>query len=182
LTRWRTARRRACFFSGDVGRKNLPITRDPDPAPVADYLIMESTYGDRLHAPVGDVKQKLAGIVKRVTAPRRTPSSFPPSPVERTQQLVLLLHELIDAKQISRAAHLRRQPAGGGRHRRLRETYRGWGPGSQRFAARGEDPFGWKRLRYTQTVQESKALNDLRVPYLVMSASECARLAAFCTT
>ena len=37
------------LFSGDVGRKNLPIIKDPDPAPAADYLIMESTYGDRLH-------------------------------------------------------------------------------------------------------------------------------------
>jgi metallo-beta-lactamase family protein len=87
------------LFSGDVGRKNLPIIRDPDAAPVADYLIMESTYGDRLHAPVGDVKAKLAAIVKRVTA-RGGHIIVPAFAVERTQQLVLLLHELIDAKQI----------------------------------------------------------------------------------
>ena len=52
------------LFSGDVGRKNLPIIKDPDPAPAADYLIMESTYGDRLHPPIGDVKAKLAALVK----------------------------------------------------------------------------------------------------------------------
>src|ERR1022692_2551256 len=56
------------LFSGDVGRKNLPIIRDPDPAPAADYLIMESTYGDRLHAPVADVKEKVATLVKAVLA------------------------------------------------------------------------------------------------------------------
>ena len=54
------------LFSGDVGRKNLPIIKDPDPAPPADYLIMESTYGDRLHAPIAGVKEKLAGLVKSV--------------------------------------------------------------------------------------------------------------------
>jgi metallo-beta-lactamase family protein len=46
------------LFSGDVGRKNLPIIKDPDPAPAADYLIMESTYGDRLHQPIIEVKPR----------------------------------------------------------------------------------------------------------------------------
>src|ERR1019366_2887457 len=87
------------LFSGDVGRKNLPIIKDPDPAPPADYLIMESTYGDRPHAPMGDVKAKLAGLVKAVLA-RGGHMIVPAFAVERTQQLVLLLHEMIEAKEI----------------------------------------------------------------------------------
>ena len=88
------------LFSGDVGRKNLPIIKDPDPAPAADYLIMESTYGDRLHPPAGDVKAKAAALVKATLA-RGGHVIVPAFAVERTQQLVLLLHEMIEAKEIS---------------------------------------------------------------------------------
>jgi metallo-beta-lactamase family protein len=158
------------LFSGDVGRKNLPITRDPDPAPAADYLIMESTYGDRLHAPVGDVKQKLAGIVKRVTA-RGGHIIVPAFAVERTQQLVMLLHELIDSKQIAELPIFVDSPLAVAVTGVFEKHTEEWDEEPAAFTAKGEDPFGWKRLRYTQTVQESKALNDLRVPYLVMSAS-----------
>ncbi|MEI9980954.1 MAG: hypothetical protein WDN23_18505 [Edaphobacter sp.] len=53
------------LFSGDVGRKGLPIINDPEKAWAADYLIMESTYGNRLHQPIGPVKKKLAHLVNR---------------------------------------------------------------------------------------------------------------------
>ena len=55
---------RLCF-SGDVGRLNLPIIPDPKPCPNADYLIMESTYGDRLHKDLGQVADKFADAVVR---------------------------------------------------------------------------------------------------------------------
>ena len=159
------------LFSGDVGRKNLPIIRDPDPAPAADYLIMESTYGDRLHAPIGDVKQKLAAIVQRVTA-RGGHIIVPAFAVERTQQLVLLLHELIDAKQIAELPIYVDSPLAVRRHRLSSASTPKSGTRTPApSTAKGEDPFGWKLLRYTQTVQESKALNDLHVPFIVMSAS-----------
>ena len=53
------------IFSGDVGRPGLPIVRDPEPLPPADYLIMESTYGDRLHEREVDVVDDLANVVNR---------------------------------------------------------------------------------------------------------------------
>ena len=56
------------LFSGDVGRKGLPIIHDPDTAPAAEFLIMESTYGNRLHQPLGPVKKKLANLVNRTVA------------------------------------------------------------------------------------------------------------------
>ena len=168
------------LFSGDVGRKNLPIIRDPDPAPAADYLIMESTYGDRLHPPAGDVKQKIAGIVKRVTA-RGGHIIVPAFAVERTQQLVLCCTNSSTPSRspsfpsTSTARSPSPSPAS------FASTPKS-GTKTAAFTAKGEDPFDWNRLRYTQTVQESKALNDLRVPYIVMSASGCARPAASCTT
>jgi len=55
-------------FSGDVGRVGIPIIRDPQPLDAADYLIMECTYGDRLHAPIGHAEDKLADVVNRTAA------------------------------------------------------------------------------------------------------------------
>ncbi|MGH9611620.1 MAG: MBL fold metallo-hydrolase, partial [Bryobacteraceae bacterium] len=86
-------------FSGDVGRPGLPIIKDPDALPPADYLIMESTYGDRLHKPIISVTAKLEDVVKRTVA-RGGRIIVPAFAVGRAQQLVLMLHELIDAGRI----------------------------------------------------------------------------------
>jgi metallo-beta-lactamase family protein len=158
------------LFSGDVGRKNLPIIKDPDQAPAADYLIMESTYGDRLHAPATDVKQKLAALVKKVTG-RGGHLIVPAFAVERTQQLVLMLHELIQEQQIVEFPIFVDSPLASAVTEVFKKHTEDWDEAACAFFNRGQDAFGWNRLRYTQTVNESKALNDLHVPYMVMSAS-----------
>ena len=86
-------------FSGDVGRRGLPICATRRPLDAVDYLIMESTYGDRLHKPLGHAAEKLADVVTR-TAARGGKIIVPAFAVGRTQQLVLILHQLMDAKRI----------------------------------------------------------------------------------
>ncbi|HEX4021651.1 MAG TPA: MBL fold metallo-hydrolase [Acidobacteriaceae bacterium] len=158
------------LFSGDVGRKNLPIIRDPDPAPLADYLIMESTYGNRLHQPIGPVKQKLARLVNRVLA-RGGHIVVPAFAVGRSQQVVLLLHELIDEKQIPELPIFVDSPLAVNVTDVFRKHTEEWDEETAAFAGKGEDAFGWNRLRYVRTVEESKALNSLHVPFIVISAS-----------
>jgi metallo-beta-lactamase family protein len=158
------------LFSGDVGRKHLPIIQNPDVAPAADYLIMESTYGNRLHQPVGPVKQKLARLVKRVAA-RGGRIIVPAFAVERTQQLVLLLHQLTDEKLIPELPIFVDSPLATKVTEVFRKHTEDWDKEACEFYHKGNDPFGWERLKYTQTVQESKALNDLHVPSIVMAAS-----------
>jgi metallo-beta-lactamase family protein len=158
------------LFSGDVGRKSLPIIQDPDAAPVADYLIMESTYGNRLHQPVGPVKQKLARLVKRVAA-RGGRIIVPAFAVERTQQLVMLLHQLTDEKLIPELPIFVDSPLATSVTEVFRKHTEDWDKEACEFYLEGNDPFGWERLKYTRTVQESKALNDLHVPSIVMAAS-----------
>jgi metallo-beta-lactamase family protein len=102
-------------YSGDVGRPNLPIIRDPERMPPADYLILESTYGGRLHKQVEHVVNKLADVVNR-TARRGGRIIVPAFAVGRTQQLVLLLHQLFKEKRI-RTFPFRGQPAGAERDR-----------------------------------------------------------------
>ena len=158
------------LFSGDVGRKGLPIIKDPETAPAAEYLIMESTYGNRLHQPVGPVKKKLANLVNR-TAARGGHLVMPAFAVGRTQQVVMLLHELIDEKAIPDIPIFVDSPLAVNVTDVFRKHEEEWDDGARAFDALHEDPFGWKRMRYIRTVEESKALNGLRVPFIVISAS-----------
>ncbi len=158
------------LFSGDVGRKDLPIIKDPDPAPAADYLIMESTYGDRLHQPIAEVKPKVAALVNKVLG-RGGHIIVPAFAVERTQQLVLMLHELIQAKQIPEFPIFVDSPLASAVTDVFKKHTEDWDAGACAFYSKGIDAFGWNRLRYIQTPQESKTLNDLKVPFMVMSAS-----------
>jgi metallo-beta-lactamase family protein len=170
LTLDEDGRRVRLGFSGDVGRTGLPIINDPEPPPLVDYLIMESTYGDRLHQPIEAVADKLAEIVSRTWA-RGGRLIVPAFAVGRTQQLVLMLHELINAGRIPALPMFVDSPLAVN----ITEVYRKhselFDAEARRFSERGEDPFGFSRLRYIREVAESKALNDLRVPYMVISAS-----------
>jgi metallo-beta-lactamase family protein len=157
-------------FSGDVGRKQLPIVRDPETAPAADYLIMESTYGNRLHQPVGPVKKKLANLVNR-TVQRGGHIVMPAFAVGRTQQVVMLLHELINEKAIPDLPIFVDSPLAVNVTDVFRKHEEEWDDDARQFASRHEDPFGWQRLRYIRSVEESKALNGLRMPFIVISAS-----------
>jgi len=158
------------LFSGDVGRKDLPIIHDPDPAPAAEYLIMESTYGNRIHQPIGPVKGKLAALISR-TAQRGGHIVMPAFAVERSQQMIMLLHELIDEKKIPDMPIYVDSPLAVKVTGVFREHTELWDEEARQFATKQEDPFGWQRLKYIQTVEESKALNGLHMPFIVIAAS-----------
>jgi metallo-beta-lactamase family protein len=163
-------RRVRLAFSGDVGRPGLPIIRDPDTMPEVDYLIMESTYGDRLHQAVEAVAGKLAEIVSR-TAARGGKLIVPAFAVGRTQQLVLLLHELIDAGRIPAIPIFVDSPLAINVTEIFRKHIEHFDEETRQFLQHGDDPFGFSRLRYVREVAESKALNDLHGPYMIISAS-----------
>ncbi|HWB84043.1 MAG TPA: MBL fold metallo-hydrolase [Bryobacteraceae bacterium] len=157
-------------FSGDVGRPGLPIIRDPETLPPADYLILESTYGGRTHQSAGQVIEKLAAVVNR-TAGRGGRIIVPAFAVGRTQQLVLLLHQLANEKRIPSIPIFVDSPLAVNVtdvHRRHPECF---DEETRRYLQNGEDPFGFKRLQYVREAAESKKLNDLRGPFVVISAS-----------
>ncbi|HEY3739775.1 MAG TPA: MBL fold metallo-hydrolase [Bryobacteraceae bacterium] len=157
-------------FSGDVGRKNLPIIRDPQSLPPADYLIMESTYGDRLHEPDQPVRQKLADVINR-TSNRGGKIIVPSFAVGRTQQLVLLIHQLIEANEIGNLPVFVDSPLAVNTTDVFKKHQECYDEETAQFLASGKDPFGFKRLTYIRDVADSKALNDLRGPMVIISAS-----------
>jgi metallo-beta-lactamase family protein len=157
-------------YTGDLGRPGLPIIRDPEPLPPADYLIMESTYGNRVHEPIQSVAVKLAEIVNR-TYGRGGKMIVPAFAVGRTQQLVLLLHELIQANAIPRFPIFVDSPLAVNVTEVFRKHPELYDQETKGFLANHGDPFGFRLLTYVRDVEQSKALNDLPGPFMVISAS-----------
>ncbi len=157
-------------FTGDLGRRGLPIIRDPEPMPPADYLIMESTYGDRVHEPIQSVAAKLAAIVNR-TYQRGGKMIVPSFAVGRTQQLVLMLHELINANAIPPSPIFVDSPLAVNVTEVFRKHPELFDEEAAKFLTNHQDPFGFNRLTYVRDVNQSKALNDLRGPFMIISAS-----------
>jgi metallo-beta-lactamase family protein len=157
-------------FSGDVGRPNLPIIRDPEPMPPADYLILESTYGGRLHKSVSHVINKLSDVVNR-TAGRGGRIIVPAFAVGRTQQLVLLLHQLANEKRIPNIPIYVDSPLAINITTVYRDHPECFNDEAREYLTRGEDPFGFRRLQYVRDAADSKKLNDLHGPFVVISAS-----------
>jgi metallo-beta-lactamase family protein len=138
--------------------------------PPADYLIMESTYGGKLHKQNTHVVEKLADIVIR-TAKRGGRIIVPSFAVGRAQQLVLLLHQLFNEKRIPNIPIFVDSPLAVN----VTEVHRAhpecFDEETRRYLSDGQDPFGFQRLQYVREASESKKLNDLHGPFVVISAS-----------
>lgn len=157
-------------FTGDLGRPGIPIIRDPEPMPQPDYLIMESTYGNRLHEPIHSVSERLAEIVNR-TYGRGGKMIVPAFAVGRTQQLVLLLHELIQSNAIPQFPIFVDSPLAVNVTDVFRRHPELYDQEASVFLANHGDPFGFGLLTYVRDVNQSKALNDLHGPFMIVSAS-----------
>lgn len=166
-------RNRRLVFSGDIGRTGIPIIRDPVPVgDGADILIMESTYGNRLHPPYLESDEELERIVNE-TVTRGGSLLIPAFAVGRTQQLVYALHKLHNAGRIPDLPIFVDSPLA----TRVTDIFRlhleDFDAEIREFLLTDEDknPFGFGRLQYTKTVEESKALNSLKIPAIIISAS-----------
>lgn len=157
-------------FSGDVGRPGLPIIRDPEALPPVDYLIMESTYGGRKHPPPANSYSELADVVKR-TIGRGGRLIVPAFAVGRTQQLVLLLHRLMNENAIPSVPIFVDSPLAVDVTKVFRDHPECYDETVNQFLEAKEDPFGFKRLTYVRDVNESKKLNDRQGSFVVISAS-----------
>jgi metallo-beta-lactamase family protein len=158
-------------FTGDIGRPGMPITRDPDVLRDLDILIMESTYGDRLHGDYAEVEEELAQAV-RDTAASGGKVIIPAFAVGRTQHLVYVLHKLFDEDRIPDMPIFVDSPMA----RDVTEVFKRYPDCLDRetrrvFFNNNETPFDFPRLTYTHSVEESKKLNDLKYPHVIISGS-----------
>jgi metallo-beta-lactamase family protein len=157
-------------FSGDVGRPGLPIIRDPEALPPVDYLIMESTYGGRKHPQQGEAAARLEQVVNN-TIRRGGRLIVPSFAVGRTQQLVLLLHQLISEKRIPSVPMFVDSPLAVNVTDAFRAHPECFDGETNAYLRNHEDPFGFDRLTYIRDASESKKLNDMRGSFIVISPS-----------
>lgn len=158
-------------FTGDIGRPVMPIIRTPDLLRDLDVLIMESTYGNRLHTHTDEAEEEVAQVVRECYE-RKGKIIIPAFAVGRTQLLVYVLHKLFDQNRIPELPIYVDSPLAVNATNVFRahpecfdrETYRV-------FLQKGEDPFGFKRLKYISTVDQSKELNELKDSMIIISAS-----------
>ena len=131
---------------------------------------MESTYGGRKHAPTADALNTLEQIVNR-TIGRGGRLIVPAFAVGRTQQLVLLLHQLMNQKRLPPVPIFVDSPLAVNVTEVFRRHPECFDDETNRYLTNGEDPFGFRRLTYIRDVNESKKLNDMKGPFIVISAS-----------
>lgn len=157
-------------FSGDIGRPGLPIIRDPDPpAGPVDTLIIESTYANRDHESVGDAEERLGELVRRV-AGRGGKLLIPAFAVGRTQELIYSLHLLFRAGKIPGLPIFVDSPLAVDATQVFRLHPDLFDRGEQ-MIEKTSALFDFPLVRYVRDVQDSKNLNSLNGPAIIIAAS-----------
>jgi metallo-beta-lactamase family protein len=162
---------RLCF-SGDLGRAHMPILRDPQPMPEADYLILESTYGGRKHQSIASIDEDLRDAIA-TTARRGGKVVIPAFAVGRTQEIVYRLNALINAGELPDVPVFVDSPLAVNVTEAFRTHSECYDDEIRTMLRNDPDGsvFGFTRLKYVRTVEESKALNQLEGPAVIISAS-----------
>ncbi|MDP3771081.1 MAG: MBL fold metallo-hydrolase [bacterium] len=159
-------------YSGDLGAPGMPLLYDPDvPSESIDTVLVETTYGDRTHESFGEAVSRLAAVIRTV-AERGGKLLIPAFSLGRTQLLIYLLHKLSNANEIPRIPIIVDSPLATRitevftRHRDEfdRET-------ASDFARDGHTPLDFPNLTYTQSIEESLAVHEMRGPLAIISSS-----------
>ncbi len=157
-------------FTGDLGRKRMPILKDPEAPPDADVLIMESTYGDRMHAPIQEMDAKLAEVLARVYA-RGGKVIIPSFALERAQEIVFALKALQRQNKMPPMPVYVDSPL----TVKITDVFKlhpeCFDAETRALLTRNESPFDFDALRYVSSVDDSKAIDADPRPAIVISAS-----------
>ena len=166
-----TGRRWRLVFSGDIGRSASPILLPPEPLRDADLVIMESTYGDRLHETYDDARHQLRDLVNR-TARRRGKLIIPAFAVGRTQELVYALNQLDATGDIPAIRVFVDSPLAVNATDVFRMHPEAWNTQVQHFLEEGDrrSPFDYPLIEYVREVRRSKQLNHQSDPVIIISA------------
>ncbi len=157
-------------FSGDLGRGKNDILRDPTPFENADILIIESTYGGRLHEPQEEANSKLCSIINRALD-RKGKIIIPSFSIGRTQQLVYSLHQLTKTKSLPKIPIYVDSPLSVNATEIFRLHPDCFNAATYQMLCKHENPFSLQNLTYIHSVDESKALNNRHEPCIIIAAS-----------
>ncbi len=158
-------------FTGDIGRPNRPILEDPTPMPEVDYLICESTYGDREHESAPGEAAHLARVVQHTCVEKKGKLIIPAFSVGRTQELVYMLDKLHHAGQLPKVPVFVDSPLAVNATEVFVNHPECFDSEVHQYMMENEDPFGFNGLTYIRSVEGSKQLNAMQKPAIIISAS-----------
>ena len=159
------------LYTGDVGRYGKRILPDPCVLPQADYIMCESTYGNRLHDSIEDAEQKLMLVVLDACAKRRGKLIIPAFAIGRAQEIVYALHRLKKAGNLPNIDIFVDSPLAISATDIFRLHSEQFNEEMQQFILLNPDPFGFDKLHYIRTIDDSKHLNTYNQPCIIISAS-----------
>ncbi len=157
-------------FSGDLGRGNNDILNDPEHPQDADYLLTESTYGNRVHEPLADVNDRVCAIVNRALE-KNGKIIIPSFAVGRTQQLLYTAYQLIKSRRIPALPIYVDSPLSLQATEVFKRHPEDFNKKFHDVMMSNQNPFTALNITYIQSVEESKAINDFKKPCIIISAS-----------
>jgi metallo-beta-lactamase family protein len=165
-----SGQRKKIIFTGDLGRDNVPILRDPWQLGATNALITEATYGDRLHEETAQIDLKLKDVFKKAMA-RRSKVIIPAFSVGKPQNLIYILHQMQERGELPPLPIYIDGPLS----LKATEIYRFhpecYDEEIKKFLSHDDDPFSFEHLHYVRTPEESKALNTRPGPMVIISSS-----------
>jgi metallo-beta-lactamase family protein len=158
-------------FSGDLGRKNYPLHIDPQPVPQVDYLICETTYGNRIHEDKEEPIDALAKIIKETCIDKPGRLIIPAFSVGRTQAVLFTLNRLIEERNFPAVRVFTDSPMGRGSTKIYTKFLSYLNPEARLFQKEYDDLFDFENLKFLQTDKESKAIKNYHEPCIILSSS-----------
>lgn len=157
-------------FTGDLGRSHLPILKDPEFMGNVNYIISESTYGGRVHENAVEMEKQIEDAVKEAIS-RGGKIIVPAFSVGRTQEIVYTLSKLFEKQAFPRFPIFVDSPLSTHVSDVFKIHHECFDKETSSLITNGVDVFGFSNLTYTQSVEESKALNSIKGPCMIISAS-----------
>jgi metallo-beta-lactamase family protein len=158
-------------YTGDIGRPSNRILRSPDPFPQTDVLITESTYGDRLHTGRPEAEEELLEIIQDTCIKKGGKLLIPSFSVGRTQEIVYSMNNLFNAGRLPRIDIYVDSPLAMNATSVFRLHPECFNGSILDVMDKDPDPFGFNSLFYVQSSQDSKKLNDIKKPCVIIAAS-----------
>jgi metallo-beta-lactamase family protein len=158
-------------YTGDIGNPNDLLLKSPEKFPQADYIICESTYGNRLHPAAEESESELLRIVTETCVKKQGKLLIPAFSLGRTQEIVYTLDRLKNKGHIPNLKVFVDSPLSTNATNIMRKYAHALNSGVAKHMETDEDPFGFNQLTYITDKEESIALNDLKGPCIIISAS-----------
>ncbi len=159
------------FYTGDIGRYNDLLLTDPEPFPQADYIICESTYGNKLHDDLSLATMKLQDIILKTCVEKKGKLIIPAFSLGRTQEIVFCIDRMVNRKQLPMLKVFVDSPLSTRATAIMRKHAHLFNDSIRTYMKEDPDPFGFPMLQYIRDVEDSKKLNELDEPCIIIAPS-----------